>query len=115
MGFGAWSASYPRLGAHFAAARIDPSGPNKWAEVHDFNDPERTQQPPSWRTISEAQSWTVLSVPGDEAAATYGRCENPVPATAAVPQTCDERGVKPRMAVDAANSGRACLLRLTFH
>lgn len=119
MTFGAWSAGYPRLGAHFAAARIDPTGPNKWAEVHDFNDPDQTRQPPNWSTISEVQqAWVVPIVPGDETASTYGRCENPVPAAAAAlhgaPAAAPHGGVKPRMIVDAANSGRACLLRLAF-
>jgi hypothetical protein len=80
MAFGPWDASYPSLTSHFAAAHIDPNGPNRWKEVHDFNDPDRTAPHPNWTTLTEASSplWEVATVPGDDAGAVYGRAENPV-------------------------------------
>ena len=83
--FHPWDAAYPRLTSHFAAAKLDPTTANKWAEVHDFNDPEKRLSPPNWEASSSsgAAAWVVAVVPGDDEGAKYGKSENPVPRAAA--------------------------------
>ena len=35
--FGAWNGAYAGLAAHFAAAKLEPGGRNRYDRVHDFN------------------------------------------------------------------------------
>ena len=72
-----WASSYPQLGAHFGAAKLDPTAINQWAEVHDFNDPDKTATPPNW-TAGPVVPWAVAVVPGDVDGTQYGHGENPV-------------------------------------
>ena len=110
MAFGAWNAAYPQLSRHFAAARLDPAAPNKWAEVHDFNDPGGCT---NWRTLADdaGAAWIVDVVPGDIGGALFGRHENPVAARQAAAAAARPVAV----AVDLAAAGaRRCALRLQF-
>ena len=70
-----WSVTYPQLSAHFGAAKLDPTAANKWREVHDFNDPDKTADPPNWHA-APALAWTVATVPGDTDGMRFGKADN---------------------------------------
>ena len=86
MTFAEWDGAYPKLASHFAAAGFDPNGPNKWADVHDFNDPDKTANPPNW-TLAPVEcendvSWRkITTVPGDAGGESFGPCEDARPST----------------------------------
>ena len=118
MRFGPWNGAYPGLGAHLAAARIDPAASNQWADVHDYNDPQRVASEPNWTKIdpaAAAAAWVIATVPGDEGGARYGRSENPLtprgageqPLAAAATSgegTAPPRGVSPSVEVEARDA-----------
>ena len=86
MAFGEWDASYPQLASHFAAAKLDPAAAhNKWAEVHDFNDPDKTADPPNWRLLRAEEKggggagpwWQLAAVPVDRRPPMTGEASDP--------------------------------------
>ena len=77
--FGAWNGAYAGLAAHFAAAKLEPGGRNRYDRVHDFNadDDAKAAAPraPRWSLQPEG-AWALWEV-ADAGAAV----ENPVPRT----------------------------------
>ena len=77
--FGAWNGAYAGLSAHFAAAKLEPGGRNRYDRVHDFNadDDAKAAAPraPRWSLQPEG-AWALWEV-ADAGAAV----ENPVPRT----------------------------------
>ncbi|OQS02296.1 hypothetical protein THRCLA_05318 [Thraustotheca clavata] len=80
MIFAPFNGAYHGLRQHFTNAGLEPEN-NHWAQVYDFNDPDKTGE--NWRTVVEGiEPWTVPLEQIVPDAESFGHCENPVPLNA---------------------------------
>ncbi|EQC38961.1 hypothetical protein SDRG_03916 [Saprolegnia diclina VS20] len=80
MVFAPFNGAYHGLRSHFASANLEPEN-NHWANVYDFNDPDKTGE--NWRLVQDAvEPWVIPLEQLVADAEAFGPCENPVPANA---------------------------------
>ncbi|OQR84125.1 hypothetical protein ACHHYP_13870 [Achlya hypogyna] len=80
MVFAPFNGAYHGLRSHFEAARLEPEN-NHWAQVYDFNDPDKTGE--NWRLVTDGiEPWVIPLEQLVADAEAFGPCENPVPANA---------------------------------